>query len=98
MPQVAVENQPGAAGTVLGCIDTRLPAAVTGLRTVGVPDGDAAGCYLLNVVVLDAVRRRGLGRELMRAAMARAVGMWRAERMYTHVEADNEVCVLVKTG
>lgn len=57
----------------------------------GVPDGDAAAAYLLNVVVAEAARGQGIGKRLMRAAMARAVGCWGAARLYTHVEADNEV-------
>lgn len=58
------------------------------------PDGDAAGCYLLNVVVAEDARGRGVGKRLMRAAMARAVGSWGAARLYTHVEAGNEVCCM----
>lgn len=58
---------------------------------IGVPDSDAGGCYLLNVVVADDLRGQGVGKALMRAAMARAVHAWGAQRLYTHVEADNEV-------
>ncbi|KAF8065765.1 mshD [Scenedesmus sp. PABB004] len=64
----------------------------------GVPEGEPAGCYLLNVVVDEAARGRGIGRALMRAAMARAVRRWGAARMYTHVEADNEVAVALYKG
>ena len=81
----------GAAGTVLGCIDIRLPQSVTGAAAIGVPDGDAAGCYLLNVVVEEESRGQGLGKALMKAAVQRAVQQWGAERLYTHVEATNEV-------
>jgi ribosomal protein S18 acetylase RimI-like enzyme len=56
-----------------------------------VPEGDAAGCYLLNVVVAEDCRGRGVGTQLMQAAMQRAVHVWQAQRLYTHVEADNEV-------
>jgi hypothetical protein len=35
--------------------------------------------------------RQGLGRAIMEAAMRRAVAVWAAQRLYTHVEADNEV-------
>ncbi len=55
------------------------------------PQDDTGGCYLLNVVVREDVRGQGLGRAIMRAAMARAVHTWGAQRLYTHVEADNEV-------
>lgn len=57
----------------------------------GVPEGDAAGCYLLNVVVAEEQRGLGVGKRVMRAAMSRAVSHWGAQRLYTHVEADNEV-------
>jgi ribosomal protein S18 acetylase RimI-like enzyme len=56
-----------------------------------VPEGDAAGAYLLNVVVAEEQRGRGVGRAVMRAAMARGMHHWGAQRLYTHVEADNEV-------
>ena len=61
--------------------------------TAGVPDGDPSGCYLLNVVVNEGHRGMGVGKRVMRAAMARAVNHWGSQRLYTHVEADNEVCV-----
>jgi ribosomal protein S18 acetylase RimI-like enzyme len=79
------------AGVVVGCIDIRLPSSVTGAPAIGVPEGDAQGCYLLNVVVEEDSRGQGLGKSLMRAAIRRAVQQWGAERLYTHVEADNEV-------
>jgi hypothetical protein len=34
---------------------------------------------------------QGVGKQLMRAAMASAIRQWQAQRLYTHVEADNEV-------
>ncbi|GFR51523.1 hypothetical protein Agub_g13939 [Astrephomene gubernaculifera] len=85
---VAVER---CSAAVLGCIDVRLPAALNGTHPHGVPQDDPAGCYLLNLVVREEARGRGLGGALMRAAMSRAVGRWGAARLYTHVEADNEV-------
>jgi GNAT superfamily N-acetyltransferase len=57
----------------------------------GVPEDDAAGCYLLNVVVNEDWRGQGIGKALMAAAMAQAVHTWGAQQLYTHVEADNEV-------
>eukprot|EP00882_Tetradesmus_deserticola_P014843 GHRQ01015796.1.p6 GENE.GHRQ01015796.1~~GHRQ01015796.1.p6 ORF type:complete len:112 (+),score=41.17 GHRQ01015796.1:326-661(+) len=61
------------------------------MRAAGVPEDDAAGCYLLNVVVAEEWRGQGIGKALMRAAMSQAVHVWGALRLYTHVEADNEV-------
>jgi len=84
-------NGHGAGGGVLGCIDIRLPQSVTGTAAIGVPEGDAAGCYLLNVVVEEESRGQGLGKALMKVAVQRAVEQWGAERLYTHVEATNEV-------
>eukprot|EP00198_Chlamydomonas_reinhardtii_P009711 XP_001699048.1 predicted protein [Chlamydomonas reinhardtii] len=92
---VAVE---AGSSTVLGCIDLRLPAALNGAHPAGVPAGDTAGCYLLNVVVREDVRGQGLGRAIMRAAMGRAVHTWGAARLYTHVEADNEVAYNLYAG
>lgn len=66
---------------------------VIGLCPAGVPEGDAAGCYLLNVVVAEEHRGLGVGKQVMQAAINRAVRHWGAERLYTHVEADNEVGV-----
>ncbi|KAG2447633.1 hypothetical protein HYH02_007551 [Chlamydomonas schloesseri] len=92
---VAVE---AGSSTVLGCIDMRLPAALSGAHPAGVPADDTGGCYLLNVVVREDVRGQGLGRAIMRAAMARAVRTWGAQRLYTHVEADNEVAYNLYAG
>ncbi|KXZ51789.1 hypothetical protein GPECTOR_11g232 [Gonium pectorale] len=85
---VAVDASTGA---VLACIDLRTPCALTGTHPHGVPQDDPHGCYLLNVVVREDVRGQGLGRGIMLTAMARAVRLWGATGMYTHVEADNEV-------
>lgn len=68
------------------------------LEFAGVPDGDEDGCYLLNVVVSGDHRNQGIGRHLMRAAMARAVHHWGAQRLYTHVEADNDVASSLYKG
>lgn len=68
--QVAVDS----AG-VMGCIDIRLPRSASSKHPLGVPNEDAAGAYILNVVVNAEERGRGFGKMLMRAAMSRAVGM-----------------------
>jgi ribosomal protein S18 acetylase RimI-like enzyme len=81
----------GGGGVVLGCIDIRVPQAATGLPASGVPAGEPSGAYILNVVVEESARGRGVGRSLMEAAMARAVRVWGAARLFTHVEADNDV-------
>ncbi|GIL45169.1 hypothetical protein Vafri_2495 [Volvox africanus] len=80
-----------SSAAVLACIDMRLPAALNGTHPHGVPQDDPTGCYLLNVVVREDVRSQGLGRGIMQVAMMRAVQVWGARRLYTHVEADNEV-------
>lgn len=51
----------------------------------------AQGAYILNVVVHEDWRGKGIGKALMRAAMHRAVAAWQSHNLYTHVEADNEV-------
>lgn len=79
------------AGSVVGCIDVRLPFLSTGARPSGVPESDDQGCYLLNVVVAPQLRGQGVGKALMREAMRRAAAHWAAQRLYTHVQADNEV-------
>ena len=66
--QVAVD----AAG-VVGCIDLRPPQSATGKHPSGVPAGDESGSYILNVVVHEEERGRGIGKRLMKAAMTRAV-------------------------
>ena len=68
--QVAVDS----AG-VMGCIDIRLPRSASFKHPQGVHKEDAAGAYILNVVVNTEERGRGVGTRLMRAAMSRAVGM-----------------------
>jgi ribosomal protein S18 acetylase RimI-like enzyme len=56
----------------------------------GPPAEDAAhGAYLLNVVVSERARGRGVGEALMRAALRRARERHGARRAYTHVEAGN---------
>ena len=66
--QVAVD----AVG-VVGCIDIRLPRSASGIRPLGVPEEDDHGAYILNVVVHEEERGRGLGKRLMKAAMRQAV-------------------------
>lgn len=51
---------------------------------------DEDGAYVLNVVVDREWRRRGLGREIMTAAI-RAATVRRAQRIYTEVDTDNMV-------
>lgn len=50
------------------------------------------------MVVLEALRGQGLGRSLMRAAMYRAVHAHGSARLYTSVEADNDVAVRLYRG
>jgi len=76
---------------VVGCIDIRLPARATGVHPQGVPPAEEGGVYILNVVVHEDRRGQGVGKALMRAAMARSFSAWQADALYTHVEADNEV-------
>lgn len=79
------------SGSVQACIDIRPPKSAGGDHPKGVPLDDPAGAYLLNVVVAQSLRGKGLGGRLMRQAMSRAVELWGAQALYTHVEADNEV-------
>lgn len=58
---------------VVGCIDIRLPRTATGRHPVGVPDDDTMSSYILNVVVDEEQRGRGIGKMLMKSAMQRAV-------------------------
>ncbi|GAX84216.1 hypothetical protein CEUSTIGMA_g11639.t1 [Chlamydomonas eustigma] len=95
---VAIEGESSGSAHVLGCIDIRLPKTATTRQPVGVPENDASGCYILNVVVEEDSRGKGLGKKLMRAAMNRAVIKWGSERMYTHVAADNEVAYRLYTS
>lgn len=92
---VAVSQE---TGLVVGCIDIRVPQAATGLAASGVPPGEPGGAYILNVVVDEGARGRGVGRRLMRAAMARAVRVWGASRLFTHVEAGNDVAMGLYRG
>ena len=45
---------------------------------------------MLNVVVEESLRGNGVGTALMAAATDMAVQQWHAERMYTHVDCQNE--------
>ena len=58
---------------VVGCIDIRLPRSASGIQPSGVPHDDDRGAYILNVVVHEDERGRGIGKKLMKAAMGRAV-------------------------
>eukprot|EP00798_Chlamydomonas_sp_ICE-L_P028956 gene28956-32150_t len=88
---VAVANTEGKPPAVVGCVDLRLPKAITGQQPDGVPDADHEGCYILNVVVEEDLRGSGIGKVLMKAGMERAVEKWGSKNMYAHVEADNKV-------
>ncbi|MEW5304382.1 MAG: hypothetical protein WDW36_006993 [Sanguina aurantia] len=83
---------------VVGCIDIKLSRAACGIHPAGVPEEDLQGCYLLNVVVEESLRGQGIGKDLMREAMKRAVHVWKAGAMYTHVEADNEAAYRLYKG
>ena len=58
---------------IVSCIELRLPRTATGQHPSGVPPGDEAGAYILNVVVHEEERGRGIGKRPMKAAMNRAV-------------------------
>lgn len=88
----------GTGGLVVGCIDIRVPMSATGVPPSGVPQGETRGAYLVNVVVDARARGRGVGRALMRAAMARAVEVWGATRLFTEVEAGNDVASALYRG
>lgn len=84
---VAVE---AASGDVVGCVDVRPPKQVTGCLPKGVPNDDLAA-YMLNVVVAEDSRERGLGTQLIGAACKVVVDRWGGQRMFTHVDAQNDV-------
>jgi hypothetical protein len=44
------------SSTVIGCIDIRVPEALSGTHPAGVPSEDPHGCYILNVVVDEDLR------------------------------------------
>ena len=46
----------------------------------------------MNLVVDVAVRGTGVGQALMAAAMHLATTDWDAQKIYTHVDSQNEVC------
>jgi ribosomal protein S18 acetylase RimI-like enzyme len=87
-----------AGGGVIACADLRLPAAAVGAHPEGVPAGDARGAYILNVVVRPDCRGAGVGRALMAATVARALGAWAAGSVYTAVAADNDVAFRLYRG
>lgn len=86
---VALDTQ----GDVQGCVDVRPPACHTGVVPKGVTNDDDAGGYLLNVVVQEDHRRQGLGAQLVWAAGEHAARALGAARMYTHVDAQNDVAL-----
>ena len=45
---------------------------------------------MLNVVVEESMRGNGIGQALMTAASELAANSWQAQRMYTHVDCNNE--------
>lgn len=49
---------------------------------------------MLNLVVESPSRGAGVGQALMAAASKLAAGHWAAERMYVHVDSQNQVCAL----
>lgn len=81
-----------AHGDVQGCVDVRPPACHSGTLPKGVTNDDAQGGYLLNVVVAEAHRRQGLGARLVGAAGEHASALG-AQRLYTHVDAQNDVAL-----
>jgi ribosomal protein S18 acetylase RimI-like enzyme len=87
----AIYNCESSTHTPDAPLPSTLPPPPAPPCCAGVPDGDSAGCYLLNVVVAEEHRGLGVGKRVMLAAMSRAVNHWGAQRLYTHVEADNEV-------
>lgn len=84
---VAVDD----AENVVGCLDVRLPRQVTGIHPEGVPREDESGAYVLNVVVREDMRGKGVGKVLLSTAILRARSDWLSQHLYTHVQADNEV-------
>lgn len=82
-----------ALGNVQGCVDVRPPACHSGALPKGVTNDDTKGGYLLNVVVAEEHRRQGVGAQLVWAAGQHAVRALGAERLYTHVDAQNEVAL-----
>ena len=56
-------------------------------------DGDRYGAYLLNVVVKDEWQRQGCGTAMIVRAEEDAAQLWSASRIYTKVDAENEVGV-----
>lgn len=60
--------------------------------------GCLVSLLLCSQVVEESLRGQGIGKDLMHEAMKRAVHVWKAGAMYTHVEADNEVRCCVMLG
>ncbi len=72
-----------------------------GERVVGsAPLAVPQGAYILNVVTHEDYRGQGVATALMLVAIRRALHVWGARSLYTHVEADNEVrvCPEAATG
>lgn len=92
-------EHPGSS--CVGTLDVRPPAAAPGGRwPEGVPAGDAAAAYALNVVVAEDWRGQGLGRALVAAAKQLAQQEWQAVQLYAHVDTMNEaaLALYLKSG
>ena len=51
---------------------------------------DPDGAFVLNVVVKETMRGNGVGQALMTAASELATNSWQAQRLFTHVDCNNE--------
>eukprot|EP00892_Ulva_mutabilis_P007501 jgi/Ulvmu1/5122/UM021_0139.1 len=78
---------PGTRQVVVGTLDVVVAAAVEGQFLRG-HDRDAA--YMINVCVADIARRRGVGKQLVQAALTAAASLG-SKTLYVHLMAVNEV-------